>query len=74
MKMKMESEWHSLLEKEDGWLRVGNTYHKLKSIHNYTGIARRRFGVDVMRIIDLVLIKRYKPKYVQDVKRVRKIG
>ena len=55
-------------------LHVGNTYFEHKSFHKYTRVARGRNGVEVKSMIDLVLVKQYMLRYVQDVRTVRKIG
>ena len=37
---------------------VGNTYFKQRSLHKYTRVARGQDGMEVKRMIDLVLVKR----------------
>ena len=53
---------------------MDNTYFKHRSLHSYTRVARGKDGVDIKSMIDLVLLKRNKLQYVQDVRLVRGIG
>ena len=39
-------------------LCVGNRYFKHESLHKYTRVARSQDGVEVERMIDLVLVKK----------------
>ena len=55
-------------------LYVGNTYFKQGSLHKYKRVAMGQDGVVVKIMIDLLLVKRDIPRYVQDVKAVRGMG
>ena len=47
---------------------------KYRSLHRYTSLARGRDGVEIKSMIDLVLVKRYMLRYVQNVRVVRGMG
>ena len=66
--MIMAEEWWSFVVKGDC------TYFKLGSLHKYKRVARGQDGVVVKIMIDLLLVKRDIPRYVQDVKAVRGMG
>ena len=53
---------------------MGNTYFKHRSLHKYTRVAGDKDGVEVKSMIDLVLVKRYMLRYVQDMRTVRGMG
>ena len=55
-------------------LCVDNTCYKNRSLHKYTRIAKGQDKVEVKRIIDLVLVKKYMLCFVQDVRAVRGMG
>ena len=50
------------------------THFKHRSVQKYTRVARARDGVDIKRMIALVLVKRNMLQYVQDVREVRGMG
>ena len=52
-------------------LCVGNTHFNHKSLHKYSTVARGQDEMEVMRIIDLKLIKRNMVHYEQDFRTVR---
>ena len=56
------------------YLCVGNTYFEHKSLHKYTRVARDQDGVEEMSIIDLMLVKIDRVRYVHDVRAVERIG
>ena len=55
-------------------LCVGNTWFKHRNLHTYTRVARGQDRVELKSMIDLVLVKRDRLHYVQDVKAVRGMG
>ena len=55
-------------------LYVSYTYFKQMSLQKYTRVARGHDGVEVKSITDLVLVKTYILRYVQDVRTVRGMG
>ena len=52
-------------------LYVSNTYFEPKSLYKYTRATRGQDGVEVMRMLDLVLVKRDMMRYVQGMRAVR---
>ena len=42
--------------------------------HKYTRVARGQYGVEVMSMLNLVLVKKDMLRYVQDVRAVRRLG
>ena len=52
---------------------VGNTYFEHRSLHK-SQVARDQDRVDIKSMIDIVLMKRDRLCYVQDVRAVRGIG
>ena len=67
----MVEEWRILCRKG---LCACNTYFKHRSLHKYTRVARGQDGVEIKRMIDLVLVKRDMLLYAQDVRVVRGVG
>ena len=64
-------EWWSFAKKgESVWV----TYFKLRSVHNYTRVAKGQGGVETKSMIDMVLVKRDMLRYVQDVREVGGMG
>ena len=55
-------------------LCVGNTYFEHKNLHKYISVARGQDGVEVKSMIDLVVVKKYMLRFVQDVRAVRGMG
>ena len=55
-------------------LCVDNTYFNHKNLHKYTRVARDQDGVEVRSMVDLVQVKRYRLRYVQDVRAGREMG
>ena len=53
---------------------MGNTYFKHRSLYKYTRVARGQDGVEIKSMIDLVLVKRDRLRYVQDLRVVRGMG
>ena len=52
-------------------LCVGNRYHVHRSLHKYARLARGQDGEEVKSMIGLVLMKKDKLRYVQDVRAMR---
>ena len=50
---------------------MGNTYFEHKNLHKYTRVAKSQDGVEVQKMIDLVLGKKDMQRFVQDVRAVR---
>ena len=55
-------------------LYVGNTYFEHQSLHMYTRVTRGQDGVEVKSMIYLVLVKKDMLRYVQNMRRVKRIG
>ena len=53
---------------------MGNTYFKHKSLHKYTRVAKGQDGLEVKRMILLMLVKKDILSYVQDVRAVGGTG
>ena len=53
---------------------MDNTYFEHKHLLKYNWVARDQDGGEVKRMIDLVLVKKDMPRYVQDVRAVREMG
>ena len=54
---------------------MGNPYFRNRSLYKYAGVVRGQDGVEVKRMLDLVLVKKYTLRYVQqDVRAVRGLG
>ena len=58
-------EWWSFVKKGDS---VWVTYFKQRSLHKCTRVARGQDGVEIKRMIVLVLVKRDMLRYMQDVR------
>ena len=52
----------------------GNTYFKHISLHNFTLVVSGQDGVEIKSMIDLMLVKRYMVRYVQDVRTMSGMG
>ena len=55
-------------------LCFGSTYFKHRSLHKYTRVARREYGMEVKSMIDLMQLKNDILRYVQDERTVRGMG
>ena len=42
----------------NGWICMGNTYFKHRSLHKYPRVARGGDGVEIKSMIDMVLVKK----------------
>ena len=65
VKLRMEGNWQTCVKWE---LCVDHAYFKQKSIRKYTKVARGRDGVNVMKMINLVM--KEKLKSVQETRRL----
>ena len=50
---------------------MGNIYFECKNLHKYTRVAGGQDELEVKSMIELVLVKKYMLRFVQDVRAVR---
>ena len=55
-------------------LCVGNAYFEHKSLHKCIRVAKGQDGVGLMSMIDLMMVKKYMPRFVQYLRAVRGVG